>query len=277
MDINKVIDYLLPNIVIAGDYAAQIQAVVQNKSNKNEKTVFQQALTDADLSVQNFLEVALLARYPGISFYSEEEDKSLNMKYFPSNAKYEISLDPINGTQFYRDNLRIFDIIITVTRHDNVVSAVTYLPCKEVFYFSITNAGAFTLTKTEVLAQSSWRPFRLSSDNETVMVFDDPETKKKIETELTAIDLCSDYDPKNWSLTQNSILTGELGAYVRFNAHLIDWGAIGFIVGEAGGVVTDALGNDIPSFRKHPNRRVPSVVVAANHELHEKILRALGN
>ena len=128
MDINKVIDYLLPNIVIAGDYAAQIQAVVQNKSNKNEKTVFQQALTDADLSVQNFLEVALLAEYPDICFYTEEEDKSLNMKYFPTNAEYEISLDPINGTQFYRDNLRIFDIIITITRHDDVVSAITYLP-----------------------------------------------------------------------------------------------------------------------------------------------------
>jgi fructose-1,6-bisphosphatase/inositol monophosphatase family enzyme len=277
MDINKGIDYLLPNIVIAGDYAVQIQSVVQNESNKNEKTVFQQALTDADLSVQNFLEVALLAKYPDISFYTEEEDKSLNMKYFPTNAEYEILLDPINGTQFYRDNLGIFDIIATVTRHNDVVSAITYLPRKEVCYFSITDAGAFTLTKTEVLAQSSWRPFRLASDNKTVMVFDDPETKNKIGTELTTIDLYHDYDPGHWNLTQNSILTGDLGAYVKFDAHLIDWGAIGHIVAAAGGVATDALGNNLPSFRKHPNKRLPSIVVAINHRIHEKILQALGN
>ena len=276
MNVEKLVRDLLPHLVIMGDYAVRVQSEVRDRPQKSGRTSFAQALTDADLSVQNYMEVLLLAQYPDISFFGEETDQSLNMKYFPANSEYKLWLDPINGTRFYRDGLDIFDIIATVTGPHKVEAVIVYVPRKRMFYFSVTGKGAYTTTKEGVLSEAPWAPLHLFTKRRDVMVFDRPETTKRIEPVFPVVDIYRDYDPANWHITQHSILTGDLGAYIGFNVHLIDWGAVGYVAAEAGGIMTDITGKPLESCHTFPDGRIPSLIVAADTEIHGKLLAALG-
>lgn len=120
----QVIDFLLPQLALAGQYTVEIQKRVRAHDAKPGSTPFHQALSDADLSVQAFLEVALLARFPEISFFSEEQAQSLNQKYFPERARFELLLDPVDGTRFYLDSREGYQIIVTLLDGDEIVAAV---------------------------------------------------------------------------------------------------------------------------------------------------------
>ena len=88
--IEEIVSFLLPQLLTAGRYAARIQQRIHARPAKSGDTEFQQALTDADLSVQGFLEVVMLSRFPGVKFFSEELADSLNAKYFPPDGAIEM-------------------------------------------------------------------------------------------------------------------------------------------------------------------------------------------
>src|SRR5215510_10627944 len=143
--------FLLPHLVTAGNYSTQIQRRVKAHSPKTGDTAFQQALTDADLSVQAFLEVVLLSRLPEIAFFSEEQEQSLNAKYFPPGAEFEVLLDPIDGTRAYLDGAEKYQIIVTLREHRSVAAALCYMPRREQCYVAIRGKGAFVYSTREML------------------------------------------------------------------------------------------------------------------------------
>ena len=70
----------------------------------------------------------MLAKFPELGFFTEEEKYSYNLKYFSKDNDYVLTLDPINGTRFYKDGLLIFDIIITILHRRKIEAAVAYIP-----------------------------------------------------------------------------------------------------------------------------------------------------
>ncbi|NEQ65757.1 MAG: inositol monophosphatase family protein, partial [Symploca sp. SIO2D2] len=80
-----ILETLLPHLRMAAVYARQIQPMIGALPSKDEgDNFFAAALTDADLAVQNLVEVVLLGSFPDISFYGEEYEISGNTKYFRS-------------------------------------------------------------------------------------------------------------------------------------------------------------------------------------------------
>ena len=78
-----ILETLLPHLKVAAGYARFLQpkiAVLPEKDGKDN--LFSSALTDADLAIQNFVEVVLLSKFPNIRFYGEEYESSPNTKYF---------------------------------------------------------------------------------------------------------------------------------------------------------------------------------------------------
>jgi myo-inositol-1(or 4)-monophosphatase len=274
VDTAELINFLLPKLVVAGDYARKVQPAVKSADSKGGNT-FQEALTDADLSIQTFVEVSLLAAYPEIAFYGEEEASSYNTKYFPKNTEYEITLDPVNGTRLFADQYDTFDIIVTLTKQDKIQAAINYVPAKSIFYFATLDGGAFALTKTEVSAGVPWKRFTLPQGNQNVMVFEDQTLLSMLRDKVDAFDLIERYAYAPSSITLSSIFRGELGGWARRDAPLIDLGALAFIAAQAGGMATDFSGNDLPPYRKNSGRRIPEQIVSANKELHQKLLQAL--
>jgi len=273
----EVIDYFLPSLAMAGDYALEIQARVQSSGDKlTGATRISRALTDADLSVQSLIEVAALARFPGFAYHTEELDRSLNFKYFPKSSDYLLALDPINGTLFYQDGLPIFDIILTLIRGREIVAVIDYIPGRQTYFMAIRGEGAFTTTRADALERRPWQTFRLGPPAEPVLVYRlDGRDQARLAESFQVVDLERDYRPPDWRYTAHSLLTGDVSAYVKRSAQLIDWGAVAFIAEQAGGAVSDFGGSPAPNFFDFPETRVPNLVAAASREILDQVVATL--
>ena len=102
----QIIETLLPTIKLAGRYACNIQSQIRTQPEKSEygENFYATALSDADLTVQTTIELAMLAHFPDIAFFGEEYEKSYNTKYFssttfPDEDELFVTLDPIDGTR----------------------------------------------------------------------------------------------------------------------------------------------------------------------------------
>jgi hypothetical protein len=70
-EIIAMVEHYLPVLVTAGDYALNIQSRIGGPEQKSGDNAWAQALTDADLTVQTYVEVATLSRYADIGFFGE--------------------------------------------------------------------------------------------------------------------------------------------------------------------------------------------------------------
>ena len=69
----QIIQTLLPHLKMAAAYARQMQSQIAVLPAKEQgDNFFSAALTDADLAIQNFVEVALLGSFPNVRFYGED-------------------------------------------------------------------------------------------------------------------------------------------------------------------------------------------------------------
>ena len=81
--VRELVKFYIPHLVTAGDYALAIQKDIKVHDAKGEGfSNLGQFLTDADLAVEGYLEVATLSKWAAVDFEGEEADKSLNRKYF---------------------------------------------------------------------------------------------------------------------------------------------------------------------------------------------------
>ncbi|WP_240966351.1 inositol monophosphatase family protein [Nodosilinea sp. P-1105] len=141
---------LLPYLTTAGAYAHQIQTQIQSQPDKAEggDNFFASALSDADLSIQTMVEVVLLGLFPQVRFYGEEHEQTYNTKYFRATdlgpqGDYLITLDPIDGTQFYLDGHRNYQVILAVLNHDDYEAALAITPGQDLYYYTLRGQGTF--------------------------------------------------------------------------------------------------------------------------------------
>lgn len=274
MDIRHFIQSSLPLLIKAGDYALQVQNRIKGTAKLDYATASAQAVTDADLSIQNFFEVWLLAQYPQVSFYGEEESR--NLFYFPDNSEYIVSLDPINHTLAFKDGLTAFDIILSISsRTEGILGAVVYLPADGEFFMAIKNEGGFQTTKHEVEKNVPWKTIRLQDVSRSVLIYNNFSLKKCFNEKFKVVDLCLDYNLKSWDMTISAILRGNLSGFAVPGAHIIDWGAIGFIVSESGGAISDFRGNIVSNYWNYPERKVPELLAATDEVIHSELLQLL--
>ena len=272
-DSKAVIESLIPHFIRAGRYALQIQPVVRRSLKTSFQTRVSQAVTDADLAIQNYFEVALLAEFPEFAFYGEEESR--NAAYFPDKAEITISLDPINHTLPFQDGLPIFDIILSISQGKELIAALTYIPSVGEMYIGIKDQGGFFTTKEAVLRGDPWQSYRLPASANKVLTYNNAQLTGILRQEFEVVDLELDYSPDTWCTAIHSILRGEICGYVRPTAHIIDWGAIACIAVACGGIASDFQGSTLPSYWDYPRKRIPSLVVSANAATHESMLRLL--
>ena len=126
----KILQTLLPHLRVAAGYAQQIQNKIISLPAKDAGDNFlSAALTDADLSIQTMIEVALLGTFPDLAFYGEEYEQSRNTKYFTSTElgtknDYLITLDPIDGTQYYLDGFDNYQVILSILNAEEYEAAI---------------------------------------------------------------------------------------------------------------------------------------------------------
>lgn len=272
----ELLEYLSPFVVTAGAYSARVQARVASHEAKAGATPFHHALSDADLTIQAFLEVALLARYPEVSFFSEERDQSLNTKYFAADAELEVLVDPIDGTRAYLDNRPHYQIIVAVHDRESIVGALCYMPRLKRGYMALKGEGAVVYTEGEMVSGGKGVPLQLSQTTGPVLVFNRPDIVKLLEPHFAVVDLLTEYSRGEVGLYPTDLLSGRALAYIAAPCQAIDAGALAMIAREAGAVVTDSHGNPMGSFRGDDQRVLPCIVTAANQEVSDRLVQELG-
>lgn len=272
----ELIPFLLPHLYAAGRYSAHIQRSINARPAKRGETAFQQALSDADLSVQAFLEVALLSRFPDVAFFSEEYADSFNAKYFPAQAAVEVLVDPIDGTRAYLDGADSYQIIVSIREYGKMTAALCHMPRRELCYAGVRGKKS-TVGSIAEMQQGSVgdQPIRLSAATRRVIIFNAPEVKQALARNFEVIDIYEEYVHKRLHHGFTELLSGQAAACIHPRPQVIDAGAIAFIAEQAGATLTGFRGEPL-EFDHPPDVRGPGLVVSASQHIHDELLQALG-
>lgn len=267
----SILETLLPHLKSAAAYARQLQPHIAARPEKQQQAnFFAAALSDADLSIQTLVEVALLGAFPEIRFFGEEHEQSYNTKYFRSIAlgepgDYLVTLDPVDGTQFYLDGHSNYQIILTVLNADEFEAVLAISPGRDRYYYSLRGEGTF------------WGPLEAQLHQCQRLQVRDPkpgiylgvgmsQLVESLRDRFDPIDLESVYSSEVEVPNFNGILTGDLAGAVVKSAQFIDGAAIAFMAQEMGCIVTTYDGSPPPPLNQCQNYRRPGLIVANSEE-----------
>lgn len=272
--IEEIASFLLPHIVTAGKYAVEVQKRIGHQPDKEQfSDPGSQALTDADLSIQNYIELVLLSRYPQIKFYGEEYQQSLNQKYF-LGGELEIWLDPIDGTLRYKKGQDQFACVVSFVKEGKPQASIWYMPALKKFVFGSEWGGLRTGTEEDALKGSFGSKITLKPDTNTIVTYQMKNDQKEKLSEYSIIDL-SHVDSDKVRQMQ-AVNFSNFSALVASNAGVIDLMIAAHFLKWGGGVCTDLQGAPIPPIDVQLTPSFSAgVVAAATSELHEAIMSSL--
>ena len=258
-------DVMLPYVKAAGEYALRIQKNVGSQPSKEHDNPLGQALTDADISVQNFIEVVLLNHFPEISFFGEEEDKSLNMKYFSQHSGFRALLDPVDGTYSYKIGKEVFSVILSLTSPGGFEAVISYAPGKKTATYFNQEEGVMT-ENNGVKAKLILQP-----KSNVIITEKVDDLRERLPEEFSYIDTINDRDAAD-SILNDTVFYGKAIGFIAENVAAIDWGAYAAMLQKAGGIVTDFRGKPLKFDYSVPNFRYEEILACVDERTHEKIL-----
>jgi myo-inositol-1(or 4)-monophosphatase len=271
---------LLPYLKVAGAYAQQIQQRIGIHPDKYEgDKFFANALTDADLSIQTFVEVVLLARFPNVRFYGEEYEKSYNTKYFRAidlgpKGDYLITLDPIDGTRYYMDGHPNYLIILTVIGADGFEAAIALSPPGDRYYYSLRNQGTFVGQMNDDLHQC--KPLKIDNPgNKVVLGTALSAMAEAVRSHYSVIDLKRDYSSSEPVPPINGLLTGEVAGVILASAQFIDTAALAWMAQEMGYCLTTYDGSPLPPPATCQDYRQREIIVSATAEMQQQLIEIM--
>lgn len=275
----QIIKTLLPYLKVAGAYARQIQpriAVLPAKGTGDN--FFSGALTDADLAVQNLVEVALLGSFPNVRFYGEEYESSSNTKYFRSielgtHGDYLVTLDPIDGTQFYLDGHSNYQIILSILNTDDFEAVIAISPSENVYFYAFRGEGTFKGTLDMDLEDCT--PLNIQDAQPKILLgWDMSYLVPGLKDKYQVLDIPTAYSKEVQIPNLNGIFSGDItGAAIR-SGKFIDGAALAFLAREAGCIVTTLDGSDLPPLHTCKNYSLPGLIVATSPLVQQHIVEA---
>lgn len=272
---------LLPFLKTAGAYAQHIQAQIVAQPDKGGKgdNFFASALSDADLSIQTMMEVVLLGLFPQVRFYGEEYEQTYNTKYFRAidlgpAGDYLITLDPIDGTQFYLDGHSNYQIILGILNADEYEAAIAITPGQGIYYYTLRGEGTFKGTLDQSLEDCT----RLKVENPTPAIclgwkMGDlvPHIGDRYRVYHTKTDYSKDSQIPNF----NGLLSGDLAGAVLAKGQFIDGAALAFMAQEMGYIVTTFTGDPPPPLHTCSHYLRPGMVIGCSKAVHGDLLAAV--
>lgn len=218
-------------------------------------------VTEADLAVNDLLQNVLLLARPDYGWLSEEtEDGTLRLGH-----DRVFIVDPIDGTRSFTEGADTWAHAIAVAEHGQIISAVVYLPLRNLLYTASRGSGAYL----------NGVPIRASEvadfGQATILA-----AKPAMAPSAWRSGVCPNFTP-----AYRPSLAYRLGlvAEAKFDAMLTlraswewDIAAGALIVEEAGGTITDQRGTPLRFNSADPRL---DGVVAGGPSIHNALLAAL--
>lgn len=258
---------LLPTVHLAGKAARLIQKEIMNGTGthlvKDLGNPFADALTDADLLVEDMIGSAIATLFDDASFYGEEEKMDRISKYIPQGKKYLITLDPINGTRYFKNGLSCYELILTFCSDQSIKGVMIYFPHTEQMIF--VEDGIPILS-------SQGDPFKTVISKKPIILLGAPFVHARAELEeqgyAVVMPMLDYHDSGAWDICPAGILDGRIAGMALGSSQLIDNVAIAY--------AADSLGSYVKiNNLDFSTKRADRVVVATQPQIFKDIVYAI--
>ena len=275
----EILQTLLPHLRVAAGYAQQIQNKIISLPAKDAGDNFlSAALTDADLSIQTMVEVALLGTFPQLAFYGEEYEQSRNTKYFVSTKlsqenNYLITLDPIDGTKYYLDGFDNYQIILSILNAEHYEAVIAISPARNCYYYTLKNEAVYQGRLEQDLDECL--PLKINNPSPNILLgWGMAHLKPALQDKYRVIDIENSYSSSRQLPNYNGIFSGNLIGWVTKRGKFIDSAALAFMAQQNGCIVTGFDGLPLPPLHTCKNYSYDGAIVANSTELHQDLLAA---
>jgi myo-inositol-1(or 4)-monophosphatase len=274
----EILQTLLPHLRVAAGYARQIQAKIVSLPAKDAGgNILSAALTDGDLSIQTMVEVALLGTYPNLAFYGEEHAQSRNTKYFSSTDlstnNYLVTLDPIDGTQYYLDGFDNYQIILSILNADSYEAVLAISPALDCYYYAIKDQGVYQGNLQQNLDDCTRLKIKYAPPT-ILLGWGMAYLKPALQDKYQVIDIENCYSATVKFPNYNGIFSGDLSGWITKRGKFIDSAALAFMAQEQGCVVTGLDGFPLPPLHTCQDFSYDGAIVANTPQLHQDLLAA---
>lgn len=271
---------LLPHLRVAAQYANEIQQRIRAQPEKETgHNFFATALTDADLSIQTFVEVLLLGTFPHLRFYGEEYEKTYNTKYLPGidfgeGDEYLLTLDPIDGTRCYMDGHPTYQIILGILNKQSHEAAISIHPATNEYFYALRGQGTRRGKLSDDLDQC--QPLVLpAGPSELYFSWSMERFADPLRDRYSVAAIKEAYSAEKGMNVFSTILQGKLAGGVLRAGRFLDSWPMAFLAQEAGCIVTTIDGSPLPPASSHQNHELPSLLVATSAAVHQNLLAAV--
>ena len=275
----EILQTLLPQLRVAAGYARQIQNKIIALPDKDAGGNFlSAALTDADLSIQTIVEVALLGTFPELAFYGEEYEQSRNTKYFVATelnkgSDYLVTLDPIDGTQYYLDGFDNYQIILSILNAERYEAVIAIYPARDCYFYTLKDTGVYEGKLERDLDEC--QPLKINNPSPNILLgWGMAHLKPGLQHKYRVIDIENAYSSAQQFPNYNGIFSGDLIGWVTKRGKFIDSAALAFMAQQNGCIVTGFDGIPLPPLRSCKNYSYEGAIVANSAELHQDLLAA---
>ena len=220
-------------------------------------------VTDADLQSNKIIKEILSVTKHSILSEEDVDDKTRL-----SNDIIWI-IDPLDGTSDFIDKTGEFTVMIALVENQKPILGVIAWPTEKTLFVAQKNAGAFRYSDNE------WEKISVTKISElpkcrTIGSRHHLSDKEKDFIEKIGI---KDFTSIGSSLKVGKISSGQAEVYITTTNKMKEWdtAASHCIISEAGGKMTDMLGNELTY--NNENVYHQNGILVTNGLIHEKILR----
>jgi myo-inositol-1(or 4)-monophosphatase len=217
-------------------------------------------VTEIDKNSEKTVIDFIRKKYPTHSIIAEESGEQSH------SSDYTWIIDPLDGTTNFAHGLPIFSVSIGIQKEDELICGVVYDVMRDALYSCEKGSGAFcngrklTVSTNDDLRKSvlvTGFPYNISENPDHALEHFTSfikESRAVRRLGSAAIDLCY-------------VAEGVFDGFWEVSLNSWDMAAGVLLVNEAGGVVTDFIGNKINIYEKK--------LLASNGKVHNRMLEIL--
>jgi len=234
---------------------------IESKTKESQSNI----VTEADFVNDALIKKIILNKFPSHNIISEESG------FIRNNSEYTWIIDPLDGTSNFVSGIPWFGGLICIFKNEIPIMGGAYLPVDNVMYLAEHGKGAFRNEIKFTMPENSELKDSLISFSGDYTE-DEMFLNRGLEIYRKIVQGCRNVRSTNSLVDFIYVAEGKFGGCINLNTKIWDISALGLIISEAGGQMTDINGNDLKFILKDEIVKKSFPVIAGPQKMIEKYL-----